>query len=132
MPGKSASNDTTQCLRVMDKMGHRSDVRAVCFSSDSLAVATGSAEAVKMWNRPSQSCLRTIETGYVLSLCFVPGDRHLLIGLKDGKLLVADISTAEILEEIPAHDQEIWSVSLTTDQVKLPMCYAIYTLSNEI
>ncbi|XP_065338658.1 WD repeat-containing protein 3 [Cloeon dipterum] len=97
-------------LRTLEKCGHRSEVRAVCFSSDALAVATGSAESVRVWNRTSQSCLRTIATDYVTSLTFVPGDRHLLAGLKSGSILVMDIGTAEILEEISAHQGEVWSV----------------------
>lgn len=51
------------CLRSIANQGHQSEVRAVSFSSDSLAVVSGSAESVKMWNRPTQSCLRTIKTG---------------------------------------------------------------------
>ena len=31
--------------------GHRTDVRAVCFSSDNLAFATASGDSVKLWNR---------------------------------------------------------------------------------
>ena len=31
--------------------GHRTDVRAVCFSSDNTAVMSASSEAVKIWNR---------------------------------------------------------------------------------
>jgi WD40 repeat protein len=107
-------------LRSLDKCGHRSDVRAVCISSDSLAVATGSGEAVKMWNRTSQSCLRSIDTGYVTSLTFVPGDRHLLAGLKSGAILILDIGTAEILEEVAAHQCEVWDICVTPDSV---CCY---------
>jgi WD40 repeat protein len=115
------------CLRDLEKMGHRSDVRVVCFSSDGLAVATGSAEAVKVWNRPSRSCMRTLDTAYVYSLCFVPGDRHLLIG-QDGKLLVADVGSAEILEEIPAHEKEIWSIVMQPDQVIIDFFFRTYKL----
>jgi U3 small nucleolar RNA-associated protein 12 len=104
-------------LRSLDKCGHRSDVRAVCISSDSLAVATGSGESVKMWNRTSQSCLRSIDTGYVTSLTFVPGDRHLLAGLKSGSILILDIGTAEILEEVAAHQSEVWDICITPDSV---------------
>lgn len=38
-------------LRSISSMGHHSEVRAVCFSSDNLAIASGSAESVKVWNR---------------------------------------------------------------------------------
>lgn len=51
------------CLRSIANQGHRTEVRAVAFSSDNLAIVSGSAESVKLWNRPTQSCLRTIPTG---------------------------------------------------------------------
>lgn len=38
-------------LRSITNQGHRSDVRAVCFSSDNLAFATASGDSVKLWNR---------------------------------------------------------------------------------
>lgn len=50
------------CLRGILNQGHHSDVRALAFSSDNLAIVSGSGESVKMWNRPSQTCLRTVET----------------------------------------------------------------------
>lgn len=53
------------CLRSIVQQGHHSEVRAVSFSSDNLAIVSGSAESIKLWNRPSQTCLRTIETGLV-------------------------------------------------------------------
>ena len=47
----------------------------------------------------------------------MPGDRHALVGLKDGKLLVVDLSVGQILEEIPAHSTELWAVVLSSDKV---------------
>lgn len=38
-------------LRVIESQGHHSEVRTVTFSSDSLAMISGSAEALKVWNR---------------------------------------------------------------------------------
>ncbi|XP_057671802.1 WD repeat-containing protein 3 [Diorhabda carinulata] len=111
----SAKDSEPKRLRSILHQGHRTDVRSVCFSSDNLAIASGSAESVKLWNRPSQACLRTISTQYILSTVFVPGDRHLLAGLKNGMLLIIDIASGDILEEIPAHSTELWSVILTHD-----------------
>lgn len=51
------------CLRSITNQGHHSEIRAVSFSSDNLAIASGSGESVKMWSRPTQTCLRTINTG---------------------------------------------------------------------
>ncbi|KAI4471001.1 wd repeat containing protein 3 wdr3 [Holotrichia oblita] len=106
----NSKQEDTKCLRSISTQGHHSEVRAVAFSSDNLAVVSGSAESVKIWNKTSQACLRSVKTGYVLSLVFVPGDRHILAGLKSGTLLIIDISAGDILEEISAHSAELWSI----------------------
>ncbi|XP_058130598.1 WD repeat-containing protein 3 [Anopheles ziemanni] len=103
-------------LHSIHKQGHPSEARTVSFSSDNLAIASGSAESLKLWNRSSQTVLRTIDTsGYVVSTCFVPGDRHVLVGLKSGELLIVDIVAGEELERIEAHEKEVWSIVLTPD-----------------
>uniref|UniRef100_A0A6P7H0C7 WD repeat-containing protein 3-like n=1 Tax=Diabrotica virgifera virgifera TaxID=50390 RepID=A0A6P7H0C7_DIAVI len=58
----SVKDSDPKLLRSISNQGHRTEIRSVCFSSDNLAIASGSAESVKMWNRPSQTCLRTIRT----------------------------------------------------------------------
>ncbi|KZC12214.1 PREDICTED: WD repeat-containing protein 3 [Dufourea novaeangliae] len=103
-------------LRSITKHGHRTDVRTLCFSSDNLAFATASGDSVKLWNRPTLACIRTVECGYALTATFVPGDRHLIVGLKDGKMLIIDIASGDILEEVPAHAKEIWSITLLPDR----------------
>lgn len=108
-------NVEAQLVRSISQPGHHTECRAVCFSSDNLAIASGSADSLKLWNRSSLACLRTVETGYALSLCFVPGDRHVLLGDKNGSLLIVDIVIGDIIETIPAHSKELWSVSLLPD-----------------
>lgn len=67
--------------------------------------------------RPSLACLRTATTGCVLSACLVPGDRHVMVGLKNGHMLIVDIASGDVLEDVAAHDKELWSVCLLPDQV---------------
>ncbi len=64
-----------------------------------------------------QTCLRTIPTGYVLSSFFVPGDRQAVVGTKSGSLQILDVSSSQMLEEIPgAHgDKAVWSLDLCAD-----------------
>lgn len=110
---KSAETNT---LRSLNKLGHGSEVRALTFSSDSQLVASGSAERVHVWNQESLACVRTLETGYVLTCQFAPGDRYLLLGYKTGELVIADVVTGDILETIPAHEKELWDICLSADQ----------------
>ncbi|KYM96065.1 PREDICTED: WD repeat-containing protein 3 [Cyphomyrmex costatus] len=108
-------NPEVKHLRSITAHGHRTDVRAICFSSDNLAFATASGDSIKLWNRPTLSSLRTVQCGYALTITFVPGDRYLIVGLKDGKMLIVDISSGDILEEISAHSKELWSITLFPD-----------------
>lgn len=102
-----------EILRTVQSQGHSSEVRTICFSSDALAIASADANSLKLWNRESMRSVQTIsDTGYALCCCFAPGDRHVLIGRMDGVLVIADIVSGEILEEIPAHSAEMWSMAL--------------------
>jgi U3 small nucleolar RNA-associated protein 12 len=40
-----------QCLRILSSHGHRTDIRAIYFSSDSLAFVTVSEDSIKLWSR---------------------------------------------------------------------------------
>lgn len=105
-----------QLMRSIAQQGHQSEVRTVAFSSDNLAIASCSGESLKLWNRGSLACIRTIETEYVICSCFVPGDRHVILGCKSGNLIITDIVIGEIVETIQAHEKELWSAILTPDQ----------------
>lgn len=99
-------------LHSIVQQGHHTECRSLCFSSDNLAIASGSGDSLKLWSKNSLACLRTIETDYILTSCFVPGDRHVLLGTKKGNLLIVDIVIGEIIETIQAHEKELWSVNL--------------------
>ncbi|XP_040278727.1 WD repeat-containing protein 3 [Bufo bufo] len=96
--------------------GHRSDVRTLAFSSDNIAVLSASAESVKIWNRSTLQCIRTMPCDYALCSLFVPGDRHVIVGTKSGKLQLFDLSSGSELDAVDAHDGAVWSISLSPDQ----------------
>lgn len=105
-----------ETLRTLHAQGHSAEVRTLCFSSDALALASGDGNSLKLWNRESMRCIQTVsDTGYALCCCFAPGDRYLLVGRMDGVLLIADMVSGEILEEIPAHQKELWSMALLSN-----------------
>ena len=108
---KSESSLTTKLMIP----GHRSDVRALSISADNIAIASASGESLKIWNRNSQVCIRTMNCEYALSILFAPGDRHIIIATKTGKLQIFDIASGRLLEQIEAHEGEIWSVHLSPD-----------------
>lgn len=106
-----------ETLKTLHSQGHSAEVRTVSFSGDTLAIASADGNSIKLWNRETLRSTQTIEdTGYALCSCFAPGDRHVLIGRMDGKLLIADVVTGEILEEIDAHQKELWSMAPMPNQ----------------
>ncbi|XP_036046947.1 WD repeat-containing protein 3 isoform X1 [Onychomys torridus] len=96
--------------------GHRSDVRTLSFSSDNIAVLSAAAESIKIWNRSTLQCIRTMPCEYALCSFFVPGDRQVVIGTKMGNLQLFDLASGNLLETIAAHDGALWSMSLSPDQ----------------
>lgn len=96
--------------------GHRSDVRTLSFSSDNIAVLSAAAESVKIWNRSTLQCIRTMPCEYALCSFFVPGDRQVVIGTKTGNMQLYDLASGNLLETIAAHDGALWSMSLSPDQ----------------
>jgi len=99
--------------------GHRTDVRTICFSSDNTAILSASAEGAKIWNRATLQCIRTMPCDYALCCCFAPGDRHVVIGTKTGKLQLFDIAAGNLLETIDAHEGAVWSICLAPNQRSL-------------
>ncbi|XP_039697255.1 WD repeat-containing protein 3 [Pteropus medius] len=114
----SPSTPTPQPVRTsrITLGGHRSDVRTLSFSSDNIAVLSAAADSVKIWNRSTLQCIRTMTCDYALCSFFVPGDRQVVIGTKTGKLQLYDLASGSLLEAIDAHDGALWSMSLSPDQ----------------
>ncbi|GBP40536.1 WD repeat-containing protein 3 [Eumeta japonica] len=112
-----ADNSEVKCLKQISQPGHNKDPRCVALSSDNLAILSASADAIKLWNRPSQVCIRTIPvpSGRPLCLCFAPGDRHALVGCADGQVLVLDVAAGVTIENVAAHTAECNTIGLTPD-----------------
>ncbi|XP_027749929.1 WD repeat-containing protein 3 [Empidonax traillii] len=96
--------------------GHRSDVRTLAFSSDNIAILSAAAESVKIWNRSTLQCIRTMDCEYALCSLFVPGDRQVIVGTKTGKLQLYDLASGSLMETLNAHDGAVWSIALSPDQ----------------
>uniref|UniRef100_A0A7G3B4Q4 Putative wd40-repeat-containing subunit of the 18s rrna processing complex n=1 Tax=Lutzomyia longipalpis TaxID=7200 RepID=A0A7G3B4Q4_LUTLO len=97
-------------VRSLTQIGHHTEVKSVAFSSDNLAIVTGSGDTLKVWNTDSLKCIRTLDVGAILCSLFVPGDRHVLLGLKTGELVIVNIVVGVIVETIPAHLKDLWSM----------------------
>lgn len=99
----------------VDLPGHRTDIRCLALSSDDRMLASASHGSLKIWNTRTQSCLRTLECGYALCAAFLPGDKIVVVGTRDGKLEIFDIASSSLLDTIDAHERDIWSLHLQPD-----------------
>ena len=110
--GFEVSMDRT---RTIELPGHRSDVRGIAISGDDTLLLTAASGAAKLWNVKSKTCIRTLPSGYSLCCAFVPGDMHALIGTKTGHLLLFNLSSGQVLSDIAAHDDALWSIDVRPD-----------------
>lgn len=101
----------------LDLPGHRSEVRALSLSSDdSLLASADSLGSLKVWNVKTGRCIRTLACGYALTLSWLPGDKYVIVGCKDGSIRTFDIPAGENIETLSqAHTGPVWSIALNPD-----------------
>eukprot|EP00743_Colponemidia_sp_Colp-15_P004854 GILK01005231.1.p1 GENE.GILK01005231.1~~GILK01005231.1.p1 ORF type:complete len:974 (+),score=234.40 GILK01005231.1:60-2981(+) len=95
--------------------GHRTAVRAVALSSDDSMLVSASGETVKIWNTRTRHCIRSVDTGYGLTVAFVPGNRYAVLGTKEGLLQILDTNSSTVVESVTAHNGPIWSLCVRPD-----------------
>ena len=99
----------------VDMPGHRTDVRSIALSSDDRMVATASNGSLKIWNVRTQTCIRTLECGYALCSAFLPGDKVVVVGNRNGELELFDIASSSLIETVKAHDGPVWTMHVHPD-----------------
>jgi len=99
----------------VDMPGHRADIRCLALSSDDRMLASASHGSLKIWNVRTQTCIRTLECGYALCAAFLPGDKIVVIGTREGTLEIFDIASSTLLETMKAHDRDVWSLQVHPD-----------------
>lgn len=99
----------------VDMPGHRTDIRCLALSSDDRMLLSASHGSLKIWNVRTQNCIRTLDCGYALCAAFLPGDKIVVLGTKEGNLEIFDIASSTLLETLPAHERDIWSLHVHPD-----------------
>lgn len=111
----------THVVSSLDMYGHPTGIRSIALSSDDILACTVSKNIAKVWNVGNRSCLRSFPLASVSSkkqgsygLCsvFLPGDTHVVIGTREGFLMIVDIASGDIVYTEKAHDKEIWSIDI--------------------
>lgn len=102
--------------------GHPTGIRDVVISSDDRFACTVSKSMTKVWDVRSRSCILSLSPenpqksrASVYGLCstFLPGNAHLVVGTREGHLLLVDIAAGDVvLFEENAHEAAIWSIDV--------------------
>jgi U3 small nucleolar RNA-associated protein 12 len=100
---------------IVDSQGHRSDVRAVAITRDGSTIASCGSDSVKVWSSKTERCSHTCKSGYGVCITFVPGERFVVVGTKDGELQIIDTQTSILVADVDAHEGAVWSVSVRPD-----------------
>ena len=95
--------------------GHRSDVRCIALSPDDSLLLSASSNSVKIWHPQTAACLHTIDSGYGLAALFAPGQKHAVLGTKEGNLELFDIGASSLLASTKAHEGAVWSLAALPD-----------------
>ncbi len=119
------------CECKLELYGHRSDVRIVAICEDNSTVfATGGGHSVKVWkynNRASSGSslgafqhITSISVRSPLCMAFLPGGSHLVVGGKEGTLVIAKVFTGEVVSmHQNAHTGCMWSLDVRPDGAAL-------------
>ena len=93
--------------------GHRTDVRALALNSDNTLLASSSRKEVKVWNVASQKCIQTMKSGFGLCISFLPGDRHVVVGTKEGVLEIFSLSSGVCVWSANCHESSsVWALQV--------------------
>eukprot|EP00762_Andalucia_godoyi_P004663 ANDGO_03642.mRNA.1 WD repeat-containing protein 3 homolog len=105
----------------IERLGHRSDVRAIAFSNESTFVISTDSSNIMVWAFPSFSVSSVVElpdNAYPLSLVVLKGDRYAAIGTKEGDILLLDLNTLEFTDRVAAHTGSVWSLAVDVPSSK--------------
>jgi U3 small nucleolar RNA-associated protein 12 len=107
---------TSEKLSVLDMYGHPTGIRSVALSSDDVLACTVSKNVTKIWNVAKRSCIQSLtptEQTYGLCVAFLPGNTHVVVGTREGHLLIIDLNSGDVVfMEEKAHDGAIWSLDV--------------------
>ncbi|KAJ2694670.1 beta transducin, partial [Coemansia spiralis] len=101
----------------VERLGHRSEPRALALSSDNDLLASAANKSLRIWNAGTGACIRTLECGTALCVAFLPGDQYIVVGTKEGTLELYDIPGAALVETFDAHaGGACWAIDVSPDK----------------
>lgn len=111
-------------IDTLDFYGHPTGIRSIAMSSDDRMACTVSKNVAKIWNVSSRSCIQSLplaatrnakrkDLKYGLCTAFLPGNTHVVVGTREGQLMLIDISAGDVVYvDERAHEGAIWSIDI--------------------
>ena len=128
-PRRGTPPATSERAATLDMDGHPTGVRAIALSSEDATACTVSRGVIKIWNVATRTCLRSLAATttttqgdrgaggasyYCLCAAFLAGNTHVVLGTREGHILIVDIASGDIVYvEEKAHDGAIWTLDLS-------------------
>jgi U3 small nucleolar RNA-associated protein 12 len=96
---------------------HTGEIRCSALSSNANQLVTADNASLCVWTFPSLAYIARIDWGSEqetnpLSIAICPNDRHVVVGTKEGELLLIDLHLQSIVDRVPAHSGAVWSISI--------------------
>ena len=96
--------------------GHRAEIRTLAVSSDDEMLLSAGHGGAKVWNVRTGNVIRSWDCGFALCSAFLPGDKIIALGTKEGKLELYDLPSSSLVDSIDAHDGHVWSLQVSPDR----------------
>lgn len=105
----------------MDGYGHPTGIRAISISTDDRLACTVSKSSTKIWNLHRRSLVTNLAPTvpgsktacYGLCVTFLPGNTLVVMGTREGHLLLIDIASGDVVSmDKGAHDGAIWNIDV--------------------
>lgn len=100
--------------KTFDKLSHQSVIRASDISSDDSMYISCSSDSVKIWSTENEfQRIKHYSTKNIMACKFLPKDRYIVLGHKNGNISLLDLQSSSIIQEITtAHTDTIWSIDV--------------------
>lgn len=95
------------------KQGHRSIIRSLALSSDDKLLATISEKTLIVYKTDTNEYMHHINyLRYGICCIFDASDNYVIVGCRDGYILIFDLSSSSLINEIKvSNDNCIWSLN---------------------
>ena len=94
-------------------------------SANDSMFATNSFDSVKVWsvdlfmysqkNNLEVQCKQSLAEQNVLSMCILPGNKFIVLGTKEGQVMLYDLNQNTIVQRLQSHQKEVWEISYHTN-----------------